>query len=387
MTKLSDIFRSYGQSYLTKYSASILPSHKKAIRDISLCRTPAMGGSIYICKTCNEYHYNYHSCGNRNCNTCQNDKAEEWLEKNINLLLPVSYFMVTFTLPEDLRLQARRNQKLFYNLLFKCSAQCIAEFASNPKHIGAIPGYLGILHTWSRTLAYHPHIHYIVTGGGLARGKVLWCNSKHKFLFPVKAVSAVFKSKFRDGLKKLNPQIYSQIPPDTWTRKWVVNCIHVGSGLSAMKYLAQYVFRVAISNSRIIKLEDGFVTFKYQVSKTKQWKVIRLITEEFMRRFLQHVLPRSFVKVRYYGLFATTNRILLKSAKELFGCTMIKKKTKKSIKTKSKIIYCPKCGTQMKMVFAVPRGLLFNKAPPFDNYFFISVPNSGFYKEQHSAIK
>ena len=368
MPKLSDIFRSYGQLYLIKYSKDILPSHKKAIHDISLCRTPAMGGSIYECKTCSRYHYAFHSCGNRNCNTCQNDKAEQWLEKNNNLLLPVSYFMVTFTLPEDLRLPARRNQKLFYNLLFKCSAESIAEFASNPKHIGGKPGYLGILHTWSRTLSYHPHIHYIVTGGGLSGKKDKWISSNHKFLFPVKAISVVFKSKFRDELKKLNPQIFSQIPPDTWTRKWVVNCIPVGSGLHAMKYLAQYVFRVAISNNRILKHEGGYVTFKYKDSQTKSWKTMKLSTEEFMRRFLQHVLPRGFVKVRYYGLFASKNRNLLNIVKELLGCNMTKKKTNKSIKTKPKTICCPKCGKEMRPIIITPRGRQYNKAPPFGNY-------------------
>ena len=364
MVKLSDIFRSYGKTYLSKYSKSILASHKKAIYDISRCRTPAMGGMVYCCKKCNEFHYSYHSCGNRNCNACQNDKAEEWLEKNNSLLLPVNYFMVTFTLPEDLRQFARSNQKLFYNLLFKCSAQSMESLSSNSKYVGGKPGYLGILHTWSRKLSYHPHVHYIITGGGLSNQKKQWVNSNSKFLFPVKALSVIFKAKFRDELKKKSPKIFNQICPKLWTEKWIVNSIPVGNGVHALKYLAQYVFRVAISNNRIIKYEDGYVTFRYKDSKTKLWEVMKLTTGEFMRRFLQHVLPVGFVKVRYFGLFATINRSVLNNVKELFGAPMTKKENKKPLKNKSRIICCPKCGKEMKLVAAAPRGWQYLRAPP-----------------------
>jgi hypothetical protein len=370
--KLSDIFRSYGKTYLNKYSGNILPSHKKAIIDISLCRTPAMGGRVYQCKKCSRYHYSYHSCGNRNCNNCQNDKADEWLQNNNNLLLPVNYFMITFTLPEDLRHAARGNQKLFYNLLFKCSAESIESFSSNSKFIGGKTGYLGVLHTWSRKLDYHPHVHYIVTGGGLSIKEDKWIDSGSKFLFPVRALSVVFKAKFRDELRKLNPVVFSQIPPGAWKRKWVINSIAVGNGFHAMKYLAQYVFRVAIGNNRILKHQDGFVTFKFKNSKTKIWKVMKLNTEEFIRRFLQHVLPPGFVKVRYFGLFASKNRSLLNIVNKLLGHPMTKKKNKKSSKNKPNVICCPNCGQQMKLIIATPRGRHYNKAPPLDIYFAIN---------------
>ena len=323
-----------------------------------------MGGKVYCCRKCNEYHYRYHSCGNRNCNTCQNDKADQWLEKNKRLLLPVNYFMVTFTLPEDIRQTARGNQKLFYNLLFKCSSESIGVLSANPKYIGGKPGCLGLLHTWSRTLGYHPHIHYIITGGGLSGSKDRWLTSSDKFLLPVKALSVIFKSKFRDELKKLSPVLFYQLPPDTWTRKWVVNSIPVGSGFHAIKYLAQYVFRVAISNSRILNLEDGFVTFKYKDSKTKLWETMKLGGEEFIRRFLQHVLPRGFVKVRYYGLFANHNRGLLNIVKELLNCPVTKKENKKSKKDNLTVFYCPNCGNEMKLILSTPRGYPINKPPP-----------------------
>ncbi len=366
MITLSEIFNSYGDAYLSKYSKNILPSHRKAVYDISSCRTPAMGGQVYQCKCCKEYFYSYHSCGNRSCNKCQNDKAEEWLQKKNELLLPVDYFMITFTLPDELRAFARSNQKLFYNLMFKCSAASIEKLSGNKKFVGAKPGYLGVLHTWSRKLDYHPHVHFIATGGGLSTDNSKWIKSNNKFLFPVKALSVIFKAKFRDNLKKISPVIFKQIPPEVWARGWVVNSIPVGNGSHAMKYLAQYVFRVAISNNRLIKCEDGFVTFKYKDSKTNIWKTMKLNTEEFIRRFLQHVLPKGFVKVRYFGLFACKNKALLNLVKELLHCPVAKKAMMKSTKMKAKIILCKKCGEQIKLIVTTKRGYYFNKAPPMN---------------------
>ena len=366
MLKLSDIFRAYGKTYLSKYSQSMLPSHKKAIYDISSCRTPVMGGQVYLCKDCRSYRYSYHSCGNRHCNTCQNDKADEWLDRNNDLLLPVPYFMVTFTLPEELRQPARRNQKLFYRLLFKCSAETIEELSANEKYIGGKAGSLGILHTWSRALCFHPHVHYIITGGGLSIKKNQWRQSGSKFLFPVRALSILFRAKFRDELKRLNPAVFSQIPPDTWTRSWVVNSIPVGGGVHAMKYLAQYVFRVAISNNRILRHEDGYVTFKYKDTKTKAWKIMKLTSEEFIRRFLQHLLPKGFVKVRYYGLFASKNRNMLLRVKELLGvpsAIQTARKKKSHAKSNTRVILCPKCGKQMEMILSFQPMRYFNRNP------------------------
>jgi len=353
----------------------MLPSHKKAIFDISSCRTPVMGGQVYKCNSCKSYHYSFHSCGNRCCNNCQNNNADEWLAKNNNLLLPVDYFMVTFTLPEELRAFARSNQILFYNLMFTCSAKTIESFSSNPKHIGAKPGYLGVLHTWSRKLSFHPHIHYLITGGGLSVKDNIWINPhSNKFLFPVKALSIVFKAKFRDELRKLNPLLFNQIAPQTWTKNWVVNSIHVGNGCHAIKYLAQYLFRAAISNNRIINHQGGLVTFKYKDSKTMVYKIMKLTTEEFIRRFLQHVLPKGFVKVRYFGLFATKNRNLLNIVRQLFDSTTIihtKSNDKTAATKKSSTILCPVCGNQMILVLTLQRLNYYDKSPPLNNFSFI----------------
>ena len=378
MIEISDIFRKHGSLYLNQYSLNMLPSHKKAFEDILKCRTPIMGGKVYFCPDCNKYEYSYHSCGNRNCPKCQNDKANLWLEKNSRLLLPVNHFMVTFTIPKELRALARSNQKLFYSILFKASSQTMEKLSLDPKYVGGKLGMIGILHTWSRTLVYHPHVHYIVTGGGFSKENNKWNKSRSNFLFPVKALSKIFKAKFRDQLKKENPTLFNSISADVWYKAWIVNSIPVGRGDKALKYLAQYVFRIAISNSRIISLKNGMVAFKYKESKTNPstdgWKIISLKADEFIRRFLQHVLPSGFVKVRYYGLFASTNRDLLSKVREILGCekTIPKKKPKVG-----KIFKCPQCKKEMVVAFIVPRPVRkSNKAPPlingsFDNQNFI----------------
>jgi len=331
-----------------------------------------MGGKVYYCPDCKKYEYSYHSCGNRNCPKCQNEKADQWLENNTSLLLPVSHFMVTFTLPEELRSFARSNQKLFYNLLFKCSSKSIEKLSTDPKYICGKPGMIGVLHTWSRTLIYHPHIHYIVTGGGYSKDNDKWNKSRSNFLFPAKALSKIFKAKLRDELRKENPILFNSIIPNVWRKDWVVNSIPVGKGKEALKYLAQYVFRIAISNSRIISLKNGLVSFKYKESKTNIWKIMTLQADEFIRRFLQHVLPSGFVKVRYFGLFASANRDLLAIASELLG-VKLKAKLEKPKSNKRKVFKCPDCNNEMSIVLIIPRpSQRYNKAPPMMNYLSIN---------------
>ena len=362
MTEIAGIFKKHGSSYLSKYSAGMPPSHIKAFDDILKCRTHVMGGKVYYCPECKKYEYSYHSCGNRNCPKCQNDKADQWLEKNKNLLLPVNHFMITFTLPDELRSLTRGNQKLFYKLLFKCSSKSIEKLSSDSKYIGGKPGMIGILHTWSRTLLYHPHIHYIITGGGLSEKNKKWNKSRSDFLLPVKALSIIFRACFRDELKKENLALFNHIPSNLWRKDWVVNSIPVGRGENALKYLAQYVFRIAISNSRIISLKNGAVTFKYKESLTNQWKIMRLEVEEFIRRFLQHVLPSGFVKVRYYGLFASANRDKLSTVRILLGCNEILPKIKTN---KTGYFKCGLCKKEMIVVMVIPRTAnRYNKAPP-----------------------
>ena len=262
MVELADIFRIHGSQYRARFKNHMLPNHLKAMQAIEECRTEALGGHVYFCEKCGENHYSYHSCKNRHCPKCQNDSANEWLQKQQELLLTGTHFMNTWTLPDSLRQLARNNQKIMYNILFKASAATLQKLALDPRYVGGEIGMMGVLHTWRRDIGYHPHIHYIIPAGGLSIDGNQWLSAKSKFLLPVKALSIIFRAKFRDELKKT--KLFSAVPADTWKKDWVVHSKPVGSGIHAFKYLAPYIFRIAISNKRILKLQDGMVTFQLQ---------------------------------------------------------------------------------------------------------------------------
>lgn len=358
MVEIADILRRHGPAYLAKYAERMPPSHKKAIRAIVQCRTKVLGGHVFHCDKCDCEHYSYHSCKNRHCPKCQHQDNEAWLGKQLELLLPVTYFMVTFTLPEQLRQLARSNQKIIYNIFFRTSAAALMKLAADPRFIGGKIGMVGVLQTWRRDLHFHPHIHYIVPGCGLSvDGK--WLFARNEFLVAVKALSVIFRAKFRDELKKTG--LFGEVSADVWKKDWVAHCQAVGDGEDALEYLADYVNRIAISNHRILAEEDGMVTFKYKDSDTKEWKTPTIPAEEFIRRFLQHVLPDHFVKVRYYGLLAPKNRPLLQKARKLLGVESRQhQQPEKKIEAGDerpgeKTIPCPKCGTMMKWVRKIPR--------------------------------
>ena len=316
MLELADIFRLHGPEYREKFGTRMLPSHRRAMQDIEQCRTEALGGQVFYCAPCDEHRYSYHSCKNRHCPKCGNDQANQWLAEQKSLLLPVPYFMVTFTLPAELRAVARSHQKTVSNLLFRASAAALLLLAQDKRFVGGRLGMLGVLHTWTRDLRYHPHVHYIVTGGGLTDdGR--WRPSRKDFLVPQKPLAMIFRAKFRDQLKRAG--LFAQVDRRVWQKDWVVDCEAVGSGVAAFQYLAPYIFRVALSNNRLRKLENGHVTFSYQESATAQWKSCTLPAEKFIHRFLQHVLPPRFIKVRYYGLLSPSNRQLLAKARQLLA--------------------------------------------------------------------
>jgi hypothetical protein len=308
VTTLADIFRQSGPAYRTKYGNRILPSHRRAMAAIEQCRTEALGGHVYYCDHCDQFHYCYHSCQNRHCPQCQHQAGQQWLMRQQTLLLPVTYFMVTFTLPEALRKLARSHQKLMYDLLFRCSAAALQQLAQDPRFVGAEVGMIGVLQTWARDLSYHPHVHYLVPGGGVCLATEAWQRARNGFLVHGKPLSKLFRGKFRAALKQTD--LFEQVPPAVWQQEWVVHCQAVGSGEAALKYLAPYIFRVAISNNRIVKVDNEQVTFRYNDNKGKR-RYCTLPVQEFMRRFLQHVLPKDFKKVRYFGLFSPAKRQLL----------------------------------------------------------------------------
>lgn len=216
--------------------------------------------------------------------------------------------MVTVTLPGELRRMARSHQRLFYGLLMKCAGESLQSLGWDSRFVGGRLAMMGVLHTWGRDLSYHPHVHMIVAGGGLWPDEELWLQARQEFLMPVKALSKIVAAKFRDGLKNQAPELYGLVDPSLWGSPWVVHCQPVGSGEAALKYLATYIFRPAISNGRMVSLEDGIVSFRYQCSHTRRWQVCRVDALEFIRRYLQHTLPHGFVKVRYYGLYAHRHR-------------------------------------------------------------------------------
>lgn len=316
MLEVADIFRLHGPAYRAQFGNRMLPSHHRAMQDIERCRTESLGGQLYYCARCDQQRYSYHSCKNRHCPKCQNEQAKDWLQEQQRLLLPVTHFLITFTLPAELRVLARSNQNTIYNLLFRASSAALQQLAQDPRFVGARLGMVGVLHTWTRQLLYHPHLHYIVTGGGLtADGR--WRAARKDFLVPVKALSLIFRAKFRDELKKF--ALFALVNPRVWINDWVVHSEPVGNGAQAFQYLAPYIFRVALSNNRLRKLEQGHVTFSYKESATEQVKHCTVSAHEFIRRFLQHVLPPRFIKVRYYGLLSPSNRQLLQQARQLLA--------------------------------------------------------------------
>ena len=256
---------------------------------IETCRTEALGGQVYVCPDCEQVQYSYHSCRNRHCPKCQNENAQAWLEQQQAMLLPVPYFLLTFTLPVGLREFARRQPRRIYDLLFRMSAEATQKLAKDPRFVGGRVGMVGVLHTWGRNLSYHPHLHYLVPAGGLASDGKTWLAARQKFLLPVKALSRIFRAIMRQALAKVD--VEGLISADVWRQNGVVHCKAVGCGQLALKYLAPYIFRVAISNRRILQLEDDAelvptVTFRYRATDTGQERLCTLAAEEFIRQQL-----------------------------------------------------------------------------------------------------
>jgi hypothetical protein len=322
------------------------PSHRRAMRDIEHCRTEVLGGHVYICPDCDHIQYSYHSCKNRHCPKCQQDDAQRWLEGQQQLWLPVPYFFLTFTLPSPLRTLALRHQKEIYHILFTASSSALQLLAKDPRFVGGQVGLIGVLHTWARNLIYHPHVHYLVPAGGLSDDGQDWLPGRKTFFLPVKALSILFRAKFRDALKKT--EWLNEIPKEIWSQDWVVHCQPVGNGLGALKYLAPYIFRVALTNRRILKLDDGKVTFAYKDSSSGETRSCSLRVVEFIRRFLQHVLPKGFVKVRYFGFFSSGKRQILSMIRRLLGRFHEAKISKNNSHPNRHDLRCPKCGCLMR---------------------------------------
>ncbi len=363
MITLGEIFRQYGPAYRAKYGSRLTASQRAAMAAIEQCRTEALGGQVYTCPQCGTLRYSYHSCRNRHCPTCQHGQAQNWLAQQQELLLPVPSFRVTFTLPAQLRAVARQHPRCLYALLFRSSATALQQLAADPRFAQGAPGgqigMVGVLQTWTRDLRYHPHIHYLVPAGAFISSEGRWEPAKGRFLVHVKPLAKLFRGKMRAGLQQMKLDV--PVPAEVWGKAWVVDCRAVGSGEAALKYLAPYIFRVALSNNRLESMANDQVTFRYRVGESTKTKRCTLPVEAFIGRFLQHVLPKGFVKVRYFGLFSPSRRAVLAEVRALLGVRMSEaaegtgevQVTVVAKEQQERVRCCPVCGAVMEVTMVL----------------------------------
>jgi len=313
-----DVLTRWGADYLKTFGSAMPARQREVLGRILKCRTAPMGGSLYACPRCGEPHYAYHSCNDRHCPQCGQTQAEAWLAgQKQRLLLPVPYFLVTFTVPEGLREWIRSHPKVGYDLLFAASAQALQDLAGNPKRLGGSLGMLGVLHTWSRTLVFHPHLHYLVPGGALSLDGRQWRRSPKKFLLRVEPLGERFRNLFRDMLAQRFPEALTQVPAKVWKQNWVVHSQPAGSGHKALEYLSRYIFKTATGDRRVVQRADGKLLWPYRESQTGRRCHVPLEPFELIRRFLQHVLPRSYTRVRSFGWFHPAARVRLNRVRGL----------------------------------------------------------------------
>ncbi|MFH1920537.1 MAG: transposase [Planctomycetota bacterium] len=313
--ELADVVRRFGPKYTSQYGHLMMPSQKRALADIAACCTSELGGRLYRCHDCDQSFWRFHCCRNRACPKCHATQTQQWLEKRQTELLPCDYFHGVATVPSQLHDAFRRDQKFMYGLLMRVAAEALKEICAKKRHLGALPGLLSVLHTSNAQLGYHPHAHMLITGGGISPDGENWEPARGEFLVPVAVLSKKIAAKFRDALKKQKPDLFANIPAAVWKREWVSFLKHYGHGNDAvLNYLSRYVFRTAISNARILAVDQTHVTFRYKDRGNDTWRTMRLGGVEFLRRFLQHVLPRGFHKVRYYGLWHASKRDLASRA-------------------------------------------------------------------------
>jgi hypothetical protein len=335
-----DILSEYGEDYISRNH--IKGQQKGLIRLLSACRTDALGSHYQKCDSCNYLGKAYNSCRNRHCPLCQHKDKLQWLEKRINELLPAGYYHLVFTIPHELNPLCRQNKKVMYDLLFKAASKTVLELAKDTKHLGADTGLITVLHTWGQNMLEHPHLHCIMPAGGLSFDRVHWVHppKKNDFFVFYKVLSGKFQGKFLDLLQKAYDKgqlVFTGNAADLaakkrfgilknklYTMEWVVNIqAPFGSPEKVLEYLSRYVFRIAITNRRIIQVKHGKVLFTWKDYRSGRFRTMRLEVDEFIRRFLLHVLPKGFFKVRYYGIFASCHRkTAIQKSRELLEVEM-----------------------------------------------------------------
>lgn len=361
MNSVAEVFQQYGEAYRRKYRDSMPADQLKAMWAIEHCQTGKLGIAIYTCQECGKSHSVARSCGNRHCPRCQADKGKRWLEQQLSRLLPCPYFFLCFTVPAAARRVMRSHPKECYGALMEAAAQSLMKLASNPKYVGSSRLSMNaVLHTWGRDLSYNPHVHIVVAGGGLSADGSQWLPSRVDYLVPVLPLSKLYRSMLQDAFKAAG--VLEHFPAEVWDEEWVVHCEAVGDGGAAMNYLAPYIFRVAISDRRIRTIEpggdgQGLVTFDYRPVGSKKIKSMTVTAEEFIRRFLQHVLPSGFRKVRHYGLASARSKQDMELLKWLVTVTlhMVYVLTICAPAVKRKATpKCQHCGGSMKLYGFLP---------------------------------
>jgi Putative transposase/Transposase zinc-binding domain len=340
--EMADIVRSAGGNFIERNRSWLNRLHLKVLTAIERCRTAALGGHLDECVRCGHRVISFNSCRNRHCPKCQANARDRWLEARQRELLPTRYVHVVFTLPHELAPLALQNKQVVYDLLFRVSAETLLEVARDPQHLGADIGFFSVLHSWNQKLQHHPHIHCVVPAGGLAPDRTYWIPSQRKFFLPIDVLAEVFRGKFTEALKKAfahdelgfhgsmkplgRPKVFAQLIRQTFRKKWVVYAKRpFGGPEHALRYLGCYTHRVAISNHRLVSFANGQVTFRWRDSAHHNKKrVMTLHVNEFLRRFLLHVLPPGFVRIRHFGFLSTRKRsTLLPLCFRLLGATAV----------------------------------------------------------------
>ena len=380
--EVADIFRGHGSAWREANAGHVSLGQLKVMSAIESCRTAALGGHVARCENCSHTQIAYNSCRNRHCPKCQGAAAQEWLAAREAELLPVPYYHVVFTLPAAIADIAYQNKAVIYNLLFKASAETLTTIAADPKHLGARIGVLSVLHTWGSALTHHPHVHMIVPGGGISPDANKWVSCRPGFFLPVRVLSRLFRRLFLEKLVAAHMagelQFFGNHAPLTDAQafaaylaplrnsEWVVySKPPFGGPEEVLRYLARYTHRVAISNSRLVAINDNGVTFRwkdYRIEGHERYKVMTLATHEFIRRFLIHVLPDGFHRIRYYGLLASTTRAEnIARARELLAVPIlpieaIKDASTEAAEPQTPEHPCPCCGGRMIIIEVFARG-------------------------------
>jgi len=376
--ELADIFRQHGPAYRQAHS---LPWHQhRLMQAIETCRTAVMGGVVEWCDHCQFTHTRYRSCRNRHCPKCQGAAREKWLDQRRGELLPTAYFHVVFTLPEPIAAIAFYNKDAVYDILFRATAETLLTVARDPERMGVELGFFAVLHTWGQNLHFHPHLHCVVPGGGLSMGHDRWIQGRRRFLLPVKVLSRFFRRVFLSALEKAyaagelqflgeweplrDPQAFARYLAPFHRREWVVYAkAPFGGPQHVLEYLGRYTHRVAISNRRLLALENGHVSFAWKDYRDGKQKVMTVAADEFIRRFLQHSLPIGLQRIRYYGFLANCHRAtkldLCRRLLATVGSELLPQPDQCrdfiALLTGRKFRLCPQCGIGILASFQVLR--------------------------------